>query len=176
MLYDGPWANCIVAFELGTAAMFERYLSACCQHYGRHDQKLGKLPALASEPKSRFPHARRPDGAIGVQVGGQIQAVALYSLCGTASDKRIMKLFISVAKDYRRQGMATALLMRCSAIAQHAGLRYLVHEDVDADALRFVRLASAELTFCDGDCQAWIELGPLPPAPARTVLAGIQQS
>jgi GNAT superfamily N-acetyltransferase len=176
MLYDGPWADCIVALDPSTSAAFEQHLATSRQHANRAQQQFDRLPTLSGEAKSASLSAYRLDGALGVRVDGQIQAVALYSLSGTASGKHIMNLFVSVAEDYRRRGMATALLMHCAAIARQAGLRYLVHEDVDADALPFARLASAELNFSDGECQGWIELGPKLPAPARTELAGFRHA
>jgi GNAT superfamily N-acetyltransferase len=179
MLYDGPWSNRIVAFEPSTSMAFEQYIASSRQHGGRCDEQTARLPALWAEledaGQARTKAANRADGALGVHVGGVIQAIALYSLCGTASNKHIMNLFVGVAQDYRRKGMGTALLMRCAAIARQAGLRYLTCEDVEVDALPFTRLASAELICNGGGCQAWIELGPLPQATVSAVMAGIRQ-
>lgn len=164
MLYDGPWAQCIVAYEADTSEAFERYFTAAHRCADHSEQRFGQLPTLDPETQCASRSIGRPDGAFGVQVNGQIQAVALYSLCGTAPNKSIMRLLIGVALEHRRRGMGTALLMRATVIARRAGVRYLVLEDVDADARRIAQQASAELVFCNGECQGWIELSPQAPA------------
>jgi GNAT superfamily N-acetyltransferase len=173
MFCNGRWAQSIVAFEPSSSAAFEQYLAATRHSASRSRQQIGTLPALGAQAYGAAAVALRSDGAFGVQVEGEIQALALYSLCGTVSDKRIMRLLIDVARDYRRRGMGMALLMRCTTIARRAGLRYLVLEDVDASARRFACLASAELVFDNGECQAWIELGPALVSAARTEFADL---
>ncbi len=160
MLYDGPWAESVIAFDPGMPVGTQ--------------PKIGWSRALSPGSHGDESPPGRLDGVFGVQVDGQIQAVALYRLSGTASIKRIMHLLIAVAEAHRRQGMGTALLMRCTTVARQGGLHYLVLEDIDADALQFARMASAELVFSNGECQGWIELDPVSSAFAATEFADVR--
>jgi GNAT superfamily N-acetyltransferase len=175
MLNGGPWAQSIVEFEPSTRAAFEAFLAAECNslHPSEH---FGILPDLGAGTSLAAPSGQRADRAIGIEADGKIQAVALFSMGGLASSNSLMRLYIGVAQDARRKGMGTALFMRCVVIARQAGLRYLVIEDVAADALSFARFASAELIFVDGECQAWIELGPPAPAPQSANFADFCKS
>ena len=176
MLYDGPWAQSIVAFEPNMPAAFAHYWAIPSRSTNQRARPSRAATAVDVSPALASPSARRPDGAFGVEVGGQIPAVALYSLCGTAAKKRNMHLLIGVAKDYRRKGMGTALLRRCTAVARQAGLRYLVIEDIDAGALRIAYLTSADLIFNNGECQGWIDLSPLTPITPKTALADVRHA
>jgi GNAT superfamily N-acetyltransferase len=164
MLSGGPWAQIIVEFEPRTRVAFEAFLAAECRSPCPSEQ-FGILPDLSSKNCMAASPGQRADRALGIEADETIKAVALFSLGGLASNKSLMRLYIGVAQDARRKGMGTALFMRCVSIARQAGVRYLVIEDLEADAVSFARFASAELIFVDGECQAWIEIGP--PAPTQ---------
>ena len=184
MLCSGPWAQSLVAFGPGTSAEFERFFVTLCGSSAQSEQRFGKLPALGPPTGklagalrgTALPQICRPDGAIGVNVDGQIKAVAIYRISGTAASNRNMHLLIGVAKDYRRTGMATALLMRITTIARRAGSRYLVLEDVDVGVLKLAQRASADLVFCNGECQGWIELAPVQPTYASMECPDMRQT
>jgi GNAT superfamily N-acetyltransferase len=156
MLYTGRWSDAIVRLDARTRPLFELSLERS-RDWGLADERIPELPAC---------DGRDDAGAVGIRYADALAAQAIYRYVrrvdGGALRARVMLLAIGVAPEHRRSGMATALVQRCMAIAREAGVTNLVFDDVAADAASraFAARYSADLTFCDGGCQAWIELTP----------------
>jgi GNAT superfamily N-acetyltransferase len=102
------------------------------------------------------------EGTFAVVVEEEIRACLHYSFADRAARPGVCRVAVWVEPDWRRQGMASALLLRCMAMTRAHGRRNLVLDCVGADyglrqlALRF----SADLIFLERECHAWLELEP----------------
>ncbi|MEZ5815562.1 MAG: hypothetical protein R3D44_00585 [Hyphomicrobiaceae bacterium] len=164
MLYTGPWHDAITDIDpadksaiAGIARSIEKA------------SKQGDAPAAPWLTTHFFdadggnPAERR---WIGVRVANDFAAVLT---CTPAYQRRewivssppVMRVAIWVEPQWRRRGMAQALLIRCISVNRRAGVRQLVFFDLDGDAAmrKLVCRFSADLLFMRGECQAWLELG-----------------
>jgi GNAT superfamily N-acetyltransferase len=84
-----------------------------------------------------------------------------------------MQVALWVAPQWRRRGMAQALLQDCITVSRKAGVRHLVFDGLDSDAAlrQLLRRFSTDFVFAGGTCQAWLELGAVRAPVAATVLA-----
>jgi GNAT superfamily N-acetyltransferase len=166
MLYDGPWRDAIVAYDLSADDARYALVATLCSAAIRAEDRLGALPFLTQQGDDARADVKR--GAVGVLVDSRIEAIAIYQISFSSFNVRhrpkVMKLTICVGREHRSQGMGSALMAHCVTIARQAGADHLIFDDIGCDATtsHLARRFGADLIFVNGDCQAWIDLRPAP--------------
>jgi GNAT superfamily N-acetyltransferase len=174
MLYTGPWHDAIV--QLGAAqrvAVKQRIVRETAE------AEIGAdVTGLAAHSSQSGSNETSDSDWIAVCASDEIRAVlvaeAVYARRGRSSGPAtIVKVALWVEPQWRRRGMAQALLQRCIAVNRQAGVRHLAFDGLDNDeALRkLLRRFSADLVFAGKTCQAWLELGSITAPVATPVLA-----
>jgi GNAT superfamily N-acetyltransferase len=177
MLYTGPWHDVIVGLNLAQRAALAKRIAQ--ETAGSRPDAVQHDVGSSAQPLPRDLSMPLQGDWIGVRTNDGICAVLAHGATFERIGRRvgspaIVEVAMWVDPQFRRRGMAVALVQQCIAIKRQAGASHLVFNGVENDeALRkLLRRFSTDLVFTCGTCQAWLELGAASAPATKPVLVG----
>lgn len=195
MLIDGPWCDHLTPITGIDSDVLGRHIlrSRLQRTGGRRDARTGETAHGVTEDTTTVAHdaplPRIPGCLRGyaVAIDGDVRAAVFVAIEGRApraatarsrsdvaatetidGDGSLLRMVLFVEADWRRQGIAKALVLRVLADAQLAGAAHVVLEglEVDSGLLKLARLFCADVVVAHDSYEAWFEVAAKSPPPA----------
>ena len=177
MLYTGPWRDAIVRLDAAQQIIL-RDRMARSTAAAPDNVEPPCWPILPAPADASAGSTGSQSTWIGLRVREDIAAALTFAPTYERRERHargptIMRVAIWVDPQWRRRGMALALLQHCVSINRAAGVRHLVFFGLESDAAlrKLLCRFSADLIFTREGCQAWMELGPVAARVGRPIFA-----
>jgi GNAT superfamily N-acetyltransferase len=183
MLYTGPWHDAIIRLDTAQKVALAQRLAHQSAGTEAGEPFAG---SAVSTPNldDRKPHSSAwlasawlASTWLGVYAEDDIRAVLVRSPTRvrrgwSSGPAPVVNAALWVDPQWRRRGMAHAMLQQCVANLRQAGVRHLVCDGLESDVAmrKLLRRFSADFIFVNGSCQAWLELGAVAAPVAQPVL------